>query len=116
MNNDKLIISFRFMDPSRYQVSAFSLSAMLALFKFFEKLEARTWQQVYDTAGKSGNNSSKTGVRFTQFSTSPLPLPSKVSRDETIFELTVRGAIRVFAFREGDACNFVWFDEHHKLT
>ena len=111
-NDGYPVFSFKFSDKNKYTLFDWPKEDLYQFIRFLNKVESRTWNMIQSTAGKSD----KSGLAFTQLKKSQLPvLPANISEDVTIFELRINEKMRVFAFRTGDICNFVWFDRTHQV-
>ncbi|QFI37946.1 hypothetical protein FR932_08830 [Moritella marina ATCC 15381] len=88
---------------------------------FLGKLSSMTWQQVYDSSGKS----SKRGMAYTSYKIDDVKSPgikqklkdvaSKVSEDKTFFELRVnQNKLRVHGFQSQSAFFLVALDRGHE--
>lgn len=88
---------------------------------FLEKLSNMTWQQVYDTSGKS----SKRGLAYTPYEINDVRSPGikqklkdikeKLSEDKTFFELRVnQNKLRVHGFQSQSAFFLVALDREHE--
>lgn len=111
-NNGYPVFSFKFSDPNKYTLFDWDIEELPQFFQFLKKVEERTWTMIQATAGKH----IKSGLAFTPIDRKCLPLlPPSISEDAKIFELRITEKMRVFSFRTGDVCNFVWFDKNHEI-
>jgi hypothetical protein len=112
-NDVKPVFRFAHATQATYCLSKCDSMEISALVGFFKRVEERTWEQIYDTAGKGIG---KHGLGYETVSIKKLPpLPETVPKGIQPFELRANQVIRVFAYRENDTCNLLFFDPKHKI-
>lgn len=113
---EPVYVVLKYFQPTFECFSDWQAEELAAFSGFLEKLSARTWQQVYKTAGSLGN---KTGLGYTvHLDRSKLPeCPTldAISEDIKFFELRVNEKARVHGFRVQSAFFLVWLDRQHKI-
>lgn len=116
-HRDKEAPSFRFGFQASNRVSFDQLtsSQQRNVLATFAKMEAKSWQDILETGGKSG---SATGLGYGPVHERALRrlLPESFPEGKRLTHFRASGGERVFGFRDSSVFNVTWFDPNHEET
>lgn len=104
-DNEKLVFSFKYVDPNKWLLSDWQGKELIELIECFKKMENMTWKEIKDHKG----------LKYSAIHNPPKINHFEISEDITICEVRVCQVKRIHGFRLGKVFHVVWFDKDHSV-